>query len=316
VYATPVEGESAYYSVDEAAEVLQESPARVREMLATGELEGLPPGATTGGEWRVLLRLAPARAQAPHTDEPADRPPEQPEEFTDVEDATVESEDLSRGDNEATHREPSASSGWVTTQQAARALDISPRTVRWHIEQGNLDAKPEGKGVKRTWLISIDSLQAYRDARQATPAPPRAYRAEAKGADIAAEDLGNPIRELADRLAEEAARAAEYRIRLELTEQAQSTLEERLAEVRQRRDELEQERDELRRELEALREARESPTAATEQPGRVEPQTPLEGAPEPRESSEMHMPEVGGGPLPRDQQRPSERPWWRRMFGA
>jgi excisionase family DNA binding protein len=60
-------------------------------------------------------------------------------------------------------------------------------------------------------------------------------------------------------------------------------------------------------------EVRESPTAATPQPGRVEPQAPLEEA---QEAPEMHMPEAGGGPLPRDQQTPSERPWWRRMFGG
>jgi hypothetical protein len=70
-------------------------------------------------------------------------------------------------------------------------------------------------------------------------------------------------------------------------------------------------------ELEAAPEPRESPREATPQPGRVEPQTPLEGAPQPREAShEMHMPEAGGGPLPHDQQTPSERPWWRRMFGG
>jgi hypothetical protein len=63
-------------------------------------------------------------------------------------------------------------------------------------------------------------------------------------------------------------------------------------------------------------EPRETPSEAREQPGRVEPQAPLLGAPEPREASEMHMPEAGGGPLPRDQQRASERPWWRRMFGG
>jgi hypothetical protein len=60
-----------------------------------------------------------------------------------------------------------------------------------------------------------------------------------------------------------------------------------------------------------------SPSEAMSQPGRVEPQTPLEGAQEPLESSEMHMPEAGGGPLPRDQQRATERrSWWRRMFGG
>lgn len=55
---------------------------------------------------------------------------------------------------------------------------------------------------------------------------------------------------------------------------------------------------------------------ATEQPGRVEPQVSVEGTQEPRESHEMAMPEVGGGPLPHEQQTPSERPWWRRVFGG
>jgi hypothetical protein len=61
--------------------------------------------------------------------------------------------------------------------------------------------------------------------------------------------------------------------------------------------------------IEPPSEVRETPSEATEQPGR-------EGAQEAQESSEMHMPEAGGGPLPRDQQRASERPWWRRMFGG
>jgi hypothetical protein len=54
-----------------------------------------------------------------------------------------------------------------------------------------------------------------------------------------------------------------------------------------------------------------SPSEATSQPGRVEPQTPLAAAQEPRESSVMRMPEAGGGPLPHDQQRPPERRWWK-----
>src|SRR3712207_9434158 len=89
-------------------------------------------------------------------------------------------EDPSRGDDVATDRDDTAPSGWVTTQQAARALDISPRTVRWHIERGNLEAKPEGEGVKRTWLVSIDSLQAFRDARQTTATLPRDYHARSE----------------------------------------------------------------------------------------------------------------------------------------
>jgi hypothetical protein len=52
--ATPVEGQSAYI-VDEAAAILRETPERVRDMLATGELESIPPGANVSGEWKVLM---------------------------------------------------------------------------------------------------------------------------------------------------------------------------------------------------------------------------------------------------------------------
>src|SRR3569623_428257 len=122
------------------------------------------------------------------------------------------------GEDVVTDRELSSESGWVSTQQAARSLRVSPLTVRWHIERGNLEAKPQGEGVQRTWLVSVDSLQAFRDARQRKGQSPLGYRAKSEYADIGADILGNPIRELADRLAEEAARAAEYRVRLELSE--------------------------------------------------------------------------------------------------
>jgi hypothetical protein len=202
-------------------------------------------------------------------------------------------EGLSRGDNAATDHGSTASSGWVTTQQAARALDIQPRTVRWHIEQGHLEAKPQGEGVKRTWLVSIDSLQVFRNARQTTAPSPRDYHAPAESAEIAAESRGSAIRELADRLVEEAARASEFRVRLEISEKAQSTLEEDLSEERRRREAAEQERDALRRELQAAREPRESP----ESPG---------------PSSAARTPtDAGGG-----QERATERPWWRRVFGG
>jgi hypothetical protein len=54
-----------------------------------------------------------------------------------------------------------------------------------------------------------------------------------------------------------------------------------------------------------------SPSEAKEQPGRVEPQPAVQST-QAQESPEMAMPEAGGGPLPRDQQRASEAPrrWW------
>ena len=199
--------------------------------------------------------------------------------------------DTTRGSNADSSRESEAVSGWVTTKQAARSLGISPRTVRWHIEQGNIAAKPQGEGVQRTWLVSIDSLQAFRNTRQNATQLPHGNRANYEDVEIAPDIPGNPIRELADRLAEEAARAAEYRVRLELTEQAQTSLEEVLGNERQSREKAERERDELRRQLEALQERPGSSEAVAEGANR-------------------------GGDVPPEPQEPSERrSWWRRFFG-
>ena len=206
-------------------------------------------------------------------------------------------EEAVRGNQTDSSHGIEAPSGWVGTQQAARSLGVSPRTVRWHIEHGNLVAKPEGEGVRRTWLVSIDSLQAFRDARQSAGNLPRTDRAAVRDAHIAAEGFGNPIRELADRLAEEAARAAEYRVRLELTEQAQTSLEEELATERRRREEAERERDELRE----LRQRVEVPS-------------------EPQEATEKGLKETTKGEevteAAQEPQKPSERrSWWRAFFG-
>jgi hypothetical protein len=201
-------------------------------------------------------------------------------------------EDHTRGDDAASDRENAAPSGWVTTQVAAKSLSISPRTVRWHIEHGNLEAKPEGEGVRRSWLVSIDSVQAFRDSRQRQGQLPGHNRVEPADADIAAESSGNAIRELADRLVEEAARASEYRVRLELSEKAQSTLEERLVEERRLREEAEQEREDFRQQLAALRLARESPETVEEAPDRTGPRSATGGA-----------------------QESVQRPWWRKLIG-
>jgi hypothetical protein len=307
-----VEGETTY-TVDEAAAILQETPDRVRELLATGELEGIPPGATVSGDWKVLLPAtlqqepdqgaavddppeSPAEEQeeAQVDEKPAQRFVEPPERTADAEEPAAASVELSRGDNAASNREPTAPSGWVSTQQAAKALGITPRTVRWHIEQGNLAAKPEGEGVRRTWLVSIDSLQAFRDTRQAAGEVPRGYRASTEGADIAAEGSGEAIRVLAERLEGAAARAAEYRVRLELTAQAESTLRTELEEERRRRESAERERDDLRRELQARREARESPV----RPGPGETPTEARGGPQEAREATQRAAQTLKGPEP------------------
>ncbi len=209
-------------------------------------------------------------------------------------------EEGARGNDADTTGNVPGGSGWVTTQQAARALGISPRTVRWHIEHGNLAAESEGKGVQRTWLVSIDSLQAFRHTRQRSAELPGNIRANEPEAAIAPGILGNPIRELANRLAEEAAKAAEYRVRLELTEQAQSSLEDQLAQERRQREDAERERDDLRRRLEAASEPPQAPESAQQSP----------------KGESLHPDTVGAQTGAQEPEEPARRPWWLRWLGG
>ena len=132
--------------------------------------------------------------------------------------------------------------GWVTTQVAADALGVDPRTVRTYISRGILQAKVEGEGVEKAYSVDIDSLYALRDARKSSGKGPRKIRE--KSAD--AEDFAELVRDLTAQVIERSSEAADLRARLQLTERAQSTLEEEARELRE-------ERDRLRAELEAER---------------------------------------------------------------
>ena len=190
-------------------------------------------------------------------------------------------------------------SGWVTTEVAAKAVRVSPRTIRRYIDQGQLEAKPQGEGVRREWLISVDSLHALRALRAS-----RTVERDVPdtGGDFEyADSIADVLREMSTRLESRAEEAAELRVRLELTELAQSTLaDERrqalgeLEEERRRREQAEREREELHRQLELLREEPpEAYEAADEQPGRgQQPYSDASGT-----------------------QQAVQRPWWRRMFG-
>jgi chromosome segregation ATPase len=189
----------------------------------------------------------------------------------------------------------SSETGWVTTDVAAKAVRVSPRTIRRYIDQDKLQAKLQGEGVRREWLVSVDSLHALRASRTTERDVP-----DVSPGVEAVDSIADVVREMSARLESRAEEAAELRVRLELTERAQSTLEDERRQVvqeleqeRRRREEAEQEREDLRRELQALREARESPQTAEEEPERTGPR-----------------PATGGA------QEGAQRPWWRRMFGG
>jgi IS30 family transposase len=145
-------------------------------------------------------------------------------------------------DGDHTRGNSAGESGWVTTQVAAEALGVDPRTVRTYIQRGELKAKVEGEGVEKVYSVDIDSLYALRDARKASGKSARKVRA--KSAE--AEDLAALVRDLTAQLVSSNSEAAHLRTRLELTERSQSTLEEEARALRE-------ERDRLRTELEAER---------------------------------------------------------------
>ena len=144
-------------------------------------------------------------------------------------------------------------SGWVNTDVAARAVRVSPRTIRRLIERGELVAKQEGGGVEKRWLVSVDSLHLLRASRSEGADGPREDRADGpengrdRSVDKAPDSIADVVLDLAVRLEERTAEAVEYRTRLEITERAHSTVEEETRALRE-------ENERLRSELEGLRE--------------------------------------------------------------
>jgi hypothetical protein len=181
-------------------------------------------------------------------------------------------------------REGASGSGWTTTKQAAKVLGVSRRSVQGYVRRGLLEAQEQGQGVNKTFLVSIDSLNALHDRRRHEASEAAKFaEASAEATETANQhtDTGEALRHAIERVEARTAEATEFRIRLELTEQAQSTLQEELIEERRRREEAERERDELRRELFAIREPRPSPEPLEEQQGRGQPHS---DAPGPQES--------------------------------
>jgi hypothetical protein len=153
-------------------------------------------------------------------------------------------------------------SGWVTTDVAAKALGVSPRTIRRFIDRGDLEGRLEEEGITRVWMVSIDSVHALRDRRK----PERHDRGES--AEVSAtvdkpeDTLADVLRDLAGRLEARIAEATELRTRLEITEQAESSLREErerlLADIERERSERDLERQRVEGELQRLREELEA----------------------------------------------------------
>ena len=69
-------------------------------------------------------------------------------------------EETQRGQSRPDLADLSSESGWITTEVAAKAVRVSPRTIRRYIERGELEAKPQGEGVRR----ELETLQETRES--------------------------------------------------------------------------------------------------------------------------------------------------------
>ena len=154
-----------------------------------------------------------------------------------------------------------AESGWTTTKQAAKVLGVSRRSVQGYVRRGLLEAKVEGEGVEKTYLVAIDSLHALRVRRgfpRKTRTKSRGKSAEVLDGAESAEDYADMVRDLTDRLIRLSSEAAELRTRLELTVRAESTLQEERDQLRQDRERERQERLDAQQEAQRLREELEA----------------------------------------------------------
>ena len=149
-----------------------------------------------------------------------------------------------------------AESGWITTDVAAKALGVSPRTIRRLIDRGDLEGKLEEEGITKAWMVSIDSLHALRDRRKAEGHGRGGSTDVSAVVDRAEDTLADVLRDLAGRLEARVAEATELRTRLEITERAESSLREErerlLADIERERNERENDRQRAEDELQRL----------------------------------------------------------------
>ncbi len=202
------------------------------------------------------------------------------------------------------------SSGWTTTDVAARALGVSPRSVRRFIDRGDLEGRKVKEGIVEAWEVSIDSLQALRDRRGPEGRIRRGVRRESDEGPPTADassDIADLIRDLTTDLVRTSSEATELRVRLELTERAESTLREELDRERERRERAE------RRIADLERERGLSPDTPPETPDAPEVDADAWEGAEP--SPDTASPQMGAQE-PVGEEETARRPWWVRWFGG
>jgi regulator of replication initiation timing len=253
--------ESNFYTLGEAAKLLGLAEYTILGLLTSGELEGQQ---DDQARWWIPATAVDKAAKLSEEEKAqvSGRSPSPPSEET-TQLGTIPPPTIPPTTSSDTHGQSASDSGWTTTEVAARALAVSPRTVRRLIDRGQLEGRKIREGIVEAWEVSIDSLYTLRNKResegQARRGDQRVSVEEKKSADLPP-DTANYIRELTERLLRLSSEVGELRTRLELTAKAESTLQdeldrleddlERVSEERRRHQE---EAERLRVELEAER---------------------------------------------------------------
>ena len=255
--------EADFYTPGEVAKMLGLAELTVLSLLTSGQLEGhqderarwwIPPAAVDAAR----RSTSADNAAGPLYEETVPITPVTPtnggalpasEKTTQLEAGAETPRTPSKGNGGRTISE----SGWTTTDQSARALGVSPRTVRRFIDRGELEGRKVTEGIVEAWEVSIDSLYALRDKRISQGQVRRnVHRKSTEGQNSS--DTTDYVRELTDRLLHISSEAAELRTRLELTFKAESTLQEERDRLRQDWERERQERQEAQEEAQRLRE--------------------------------------------------------------
>jgi regulator of replication initiation timing len=263
--------EADFYTPGEAARALRLTEFTILGLLTNGQLEGhqdeqgrwwIPASAIDDVERSSaspdaqpdpsleetisMTSISPmGSADTPATDTPAREETIQFEAVADPIERTPAPDRHGKSDSE---------SGWTTTDQSARALGVSPRTVRRFIDRGELEGRKVIEGIVESWEVSIDSLYALRDKRISEGQFRRNVPRKSDESQITADNAMDYVRQLTDRLLRISSEAAELRTRLELTFKAESTLQEERDRLRQDWERERQERQEAQEEAQRLRE--------------------------------------------------------------
>jgi predicted site-specific integrase-resolvase len=226
-----------FYSPGEVSKALGLPEATILALLTSGQLEGYQ---DKWARWRIPTRVVDKAIQDRQQQQELEKPIDPAADtvampaVTPTNSADISDEDTTQGNADAednhrgtvstdNHGQSVGESGWTSTDTAAKALGVSPRTVRRFIDRGELQGRKVKEGIVEAWEVSINSLYQLRDKRISEGQVRRDVRVKTTGSDSAM-DMADMLRDITAELVRSSSEAAEFRTRLELTERAESSL--------------------------------------------------------------------------------------------